>query len=199
MSIDGGADQGQILLTDTTQTARGAGNLVLCGFMGCGKTTVGKSLADRLGRQFVDMDVLLERREGKSIPALFAAYGEEGFRAMETRAARDLAACRGLVIAAGGGAAARQENVAAFRAGGKVVFLDVPLEVLRRRLAGDRSRPLLNRADKDEAMRTLYEKRLPLYRAAADLTVFNESDAPADRVAALLAEMLRNGQRSGRL
>ena len=78
-------------------------NIVLIGMMGCGKSTVGRLLARRLGRELVDTDALIERRQGRSIPAIFASEGEEGFRALELEVCRELSGRQGLVIACGGG------------------------------------------------------------------------------------------------
>ena len=84
---------------------------------------------------------------------------------------------KSLVIAAGGGTLTLQENVDAFKTSGKIVLLDVPVEVVSERLQGDTTRPLLNRPDKEQAMRELYEKRMPLYQSAADIVV-NAANSP---------------------
>jgi len=154
--------------------------------MGCGKTTVGNALARLLGRRFVDMDDYIASEAGMGIPSIFALHGEEYFRGLETRAAAGLSRSSGLVISVGGGAVLRAENVASLKSGGVIVFIDVPLEVIGRRLEGDLARPLLSRPDRDEAMKRLFESRLPIYRAAADLIVQNADDAPAEAVAELI-------------
>ena len=125
-------------------------NLVLCGFMGCGKSTVGRLLAARCGMTFVDTDAYLEEQLGQSISSLFATEGEAVFRAHETAVCRTLGAQDGLVLATGGGAVLRD----------------------------DCTRPLLQRPDKEDAVRTLLHDRAPLYARAADITVDAEADPP---------------------
>lgn len=146
-------------------------NIVLCGFMGCGKSTVGKNLARKTGRKFLDMDRFIEEKEGMTVSEIFEKYGEDGFRDREHEACRELADMSNLVIAAGGGALTFERNVEVFRGKDTVVFLDVPLNVISQRLKNDTRRPLLQRPDKDKVMRELYDKRLPSYKKAADITV----------------------------
>lgn len=152
-------------------------NVVLCGFMGCGKSTVGKRLAPMLGCRFIDMDHYIEQQAGKSVSEIFAEEGEAAFRAMEYAACETLGKTDGLVIATGGGAVLRQENVQALRQNGTIVWLRVTPETVLKRLAGDRTRPLLMRSDKEAAVRDLMAQREPLYRAAADLVVEGDGDA----------------------
>ena len=137
-------------------------NIILCGFMGSGKSTVGLLLAKKLGMSFIDLDTYIEKKEGMTVSKIFEKYGEPYFRNAEKN---------GLVIAAGGGTLVDKENADTFRTSGKIVLLDLPVEVIAERLKGDNSRPLLQRPDKDKAMRELYEKRMPLYKSAADITV----------------------------
>ena len=146
-------------------------NIVLCGFMGCGKSTVGKNLARKTGRSFVDMDRYIEQREGMTVAEIFEKYGEDGFRDREHEACRELAGMNGLIIASGGGALTFERNVKVFKGTDTIVFLNVPLNVIAQRLKNDTRRPLLQRPDKDKVMRELYEKRMPSYLAAADVTV----------------------------
>ena len=150
-------------------------NIILCGYMGCGKSTVGKIAARKTGKKFVDMDRYIEEKEQMTVAEIFAAYGEEGFREREHAACRELAAQSGLIIAAGGGALTFARNVEVFRGRDTVVLLDVPLETIRFRLRHDTRRPLLQRPDKDEAMTELYNKRMPQYLSAADVIVKGEA------------------------
>ena len=150
-------------------------NIILCGFMGCGKSTVGKIAARKTGKKFVDMDRYIEEKEQMTVAEIFAAYGEEGFREREHAACRELAAQSGLIIAAGGGALTFARNVEVFRGRDTVVLLDVPLETIRFRLRHDTRRPLLQRPDKDEAMTELYSRRMPQYLSAADVVIKGEA------------------------
>lgn len=152
-------------------------NVVLCGFMGCGKSTVGMLLAKKTGMAFVDMDRYIEKKEGKKVSQIFADSGEDYFRQLERESAAELSERKGVVIATGGGTLTFPENVEVLRKGGTIVLLDLPVETVAKRLAHDTTRPLLNRPDKDQAMRELYDKRLPLYRSAAQVIV-NADDSP---------------------
>ena len=142
-------------------------SITLCGFMGCGKSTFGRLLAGLTGRELVDMDSYIERQAGLSVPAIFDRFGEADFRRRERAACAALGMRSGLIIAAGGGALTFPENAAALSRNGPIVLLDVPLDVILRRLEGDATRPLLARPDKETAAKELYDRRLPLYRAAA--------------------------------
>jgi shikimate kinase len=151
-------------------------NLILCGFMGCGKSTVGRLLAQATGREFVDMDTYIEGQSGMTVPEIFSQYGETDFRRREREACAALAGRRGLVIAAGGGALVSEENARVLGASGTIVLLEVSPETVLSRLEGDTSRPLLLRPDRDKAVRELMEQRLPLYRKAAAMAVSGEAE-----------------------
>ena len=168
-------------------------NIVLCGFMGCGKTTVGKELSRLIGSEFIDMDAYIESEAGRRIDEIFLQSGEAEFRAIESDAAKKLSQQQGLVISAGGGAVLRPENVSAFKEGGLIVFIDVPLDVIKKRLIGDTTRPLLNRADRDAAMLELYNSRIPVYTDVADLIVKNDFNLPAVEIAEDIASRLGLG------
>ena len=139
--------------------------------MGCGKSTVGRNLARKTGKRFVDMDAYIEKKTGKKISEIFAERGEDGFRDIEHEVCLELAQKSNLIIASGGGAFTFERNVEAFKGSDIIVLLDVPLERIRYRLRNDKVRPLLQRPDKNKAMTELYNKRYPLYKAAADVTV----------------------------
>lgn len=152
-------------------------NIILCGFMGCGKTTVGKNLARKTNRKFIDMDTYIEKMAGMTVSEIFEKYGESGFRDMEHQACKELSEKSDCVIAAGGGAFTFNRNIEVFKGNDTIVLLDVPIDVIKYRLRNDKTRPLLQRPDKDEAMKELYNKRLPMYNSAADIVVKGE-DTP---------------------
>lgn len=144
-------------------------NIILCGFMGCGKSTIGRILSKRAGLEFVDMDLYIQDKAGMTVSEIFEKYGEERFREMETEACRELAERENLVIAAGGGTLAFQRNIDILKSSGKIVFIDVSYENLCIRLRRDTRRPLLQVENRDERIKELLEKRLPIYRGAASV------------------------------
>ncbi len=168
-------------------------SILLTGFMGTGKSAVGRRVAARLGRPFVDMDAEIEKRAGRTIAAIFAEDGEPAFRALERALARELASRSGLVVAAGGGAVLDPRNVADFMRAGLLVCLDARPEVILARLAGERHRPLLETADREQRLRELLARRaacyaaLPVHVDTSDLT----PDAVADAVLTRFEEAVR--------
>ena len=146
-------------------------NIVLCGFMGCGKSTVGKIIAKKTGKKFIDMDSYIEEKAEMKISEIFEKLGENKFRDMEHEACKELSEMNGMVIASGGGAFTFDRNVEVFKGKDKIVLLNVPLETIKFRLRNDTVRPLLQRPDKDKAMEELYNKRFPIYKKAADIIV----------------------------
>ena len=157
--------------------------IVLVGFMGCGKSTVGAALAARLGWGFRDLDRWIEERHGMTVAEIFRRRGEAFFREEERRAARAAARLRRCVVAAGGGAFAFEATRETLRAGALTVWLRCPVSALWRRLPRDGSRPLA--ADRGR-MRRLLGEREPSYRLA-DLAVDSSRAAP-DEVARRIAE-----------
>ena len=145
--------------------------------MGCGKSTVGALLAKKTGMAFIDLDSYIEKKQGMTVSDIFEKYGEPRFREFEREAARELSQKNSMVIAAGGGTLTFQENVDTLRTSGKIILLDLPLDTVAKRLENDTTRPLLNRPDKLEAMKALFEKRLPIYKSAADIIV-NGDESP---------------------
>ena len=146
----------------TQSIARDTENIILIGMPGCGKSTLGALLAERLGRKLVDCDAEIVKDAGCSIPEIFEKEGEEGFRARETEAVARVCRESGLVIATGGGVVTRERNIPLLNQNGRVIFLDTPPEGLS--VAG---RPL----SKARSPEVLYKERLPLYRAAANVTL----------------------------
>lgn len=146
-------------------------NILLIGIMGCGKSTIGRELHQRLGYPLVDMDQEIEHLAGKPITAIFADEGEEHFREMETKLLRDLAAQvdQRKIVSTGGGVIGREENRRLLRDLGYVVWLDAPLPVILERTGKTRHRPLLDTEDPAEKIRELMERRSPLYQETAHL------------------------------
>ena len=147
-------------------------NIVLIGMPGCGKSTFGKRLAKKMGRSFYDADTVLEEREARTIKDFFAE-SEDAFRAAETRTLAYLAELEGVVIATGGGAVKRAENMELMKRKGVEVFLDRKPEQILGNIEGD-ARPLLA-ADKKRIFK-LYEERIDLYRKYADKIITNSGD-----------------------
>ncbi|MBN1671080.1 MAG: shikimate kinase [Kiritimatiellae bacterium] len=142
-------------------------NVVLVGFMGTGKTAVGRVLAEKLDKTLVDMDSMIEAREGKSIPRIFAEDGEPHFRALERKLVRELAAGRDLVVSAGGGIVLNGANIDDFSRTGLVVCLTATPATILERVGDDTNRPLLAAADKLGKIKTLLAARKPYYDAVA--------------------------------
>ena len=145
-------------------------HLYLCGFMGCGKSTVGKQLAKGLGTRFLDLDDYIVEKAGKSIPEIFASQGEEAFRDWETKCLSELSQKPRMVIATGGGTLMRPQNVQAAKESGKIVFLDIPFAECYRRIKGDENRPVAARSTLEE-LEALYNTRREVYRSVCDLSV----------------------------
>ena len=139
--------------------------------MGAGKTTIGKRLAKRLRRNFVDSDQELERRTGASVALIFDVEGENGFRAREKRLIDELTQLDNIVLATGGGAVLDPDNRAALSSRGFVVYLNASVEDLIARTQRDTNRPLLNTDDPAARMRDLLEHRDPIYQQVADLVI----------------------------
>ncbi|MBO6035271.1 MAG: hypothetical protein J6P34_05410 [Paludibacteraceae bacterium] len=144
-------------------------NIVLSGMPSCGKSTIGKALAERSGKRFVDTDALIVERAGKEIPLIFKEEGEQAFRDMESAVIKELSEKQGLIISLGGGAVLRSENVRNLKLNGKIFFIDRKLELL----TATNDRPLSSNAD---ALREMYVRRLPVYKAAADYIIENNLD-----------------------
>jgi shikimate kinase len=146
-----------------------ADNVILVGFMGAGKSSVGRILAKRLGRCFVETDDMITAKEGRPIPEIFTVKGEPHFRALEDEAVRLLALKRGDVIATGGGLPCQDGRMEALQALGTVVWLSGDLATLCERALRSGDRPMLHGKSRKE-IETLYKSREPFY-AKADLSV----------------------------
>jgi len=165
--------------------------IFLVGMMGAGKTTLGKALAQRLEREFVDTDRFLVQRTGVSVATIFEIEGEEGFRRRESAVLSELADRPDCVVATGGGAILDPENRRLMREHGTVVYLRARLDSLWERTRHDTHRPLLKTDDPRATLAELLEARDPLYREAAHLVVdtgFQSATTLVGRVVAALSQ-----------
>ena len=165
-----------------------ADSVILVGFMGAGKSTVGRLVARHLGRCFVETDDMITAKEGRSIPEIFAEHGEAHFRALEDEALRLLALKDGDVIATGGGLPCREGRPEALRALGTVVWLAGDFESLYARARAAGARPMLA-GRRSEEVAALYESRLPYYRRA-HVTIDTTGLGP-DEIAARVCRAVR--------
>ena len=143
-------------------------NIVLTGMPGCGKSTVGKRLADKFGKRQFDTDKLIVDKEKRQITDIFASEGEEYFRDIESDVIKDISTGNGLIISTGGGAVLRKENVAALKSNGEVIFIDRPLD----KLIPTDDRPTASDVD---MLKRRYEERYNIYCDACDIKVDNDS------------------------
>jgi len=162
--------------------------IVLVGMMGAGKTTVGRRLATRLGRHFVDSDEEVEKAAGMSIEEIFASRGEADFRAGEQRVIARLLKDQDLVLGTGGGAFINAETRALVKASAVSVWIKADFELLYQRVQRRSNRPLLKTANPRETLKGLIDKRYPVY-AEADVTVVSK-DVPQDQVASEVIDAL---------
>ncbi len=159
-------------------------NIVLCGFMGAGKTVVGKELSKITGRKFVDTDDLVVEKQGIAIPAIFAAYGEDFFRDLEYAVCLDAGKMKNTIISTGGGTVTFERNVTALKQNSRIVFLDASFEVICERVGNPETRPMFK--DKENALH-LYNERHEKYVTAADFIV--NGDMSARKTAAEIAKI----------
>lgn len=159
--------------------------------MGAGKTTVGRALAKKLNRRFIDSDHEIEARTGASIPLIFEIEGEEGFRQREAEVIRDLTAQQGIILATGGGAILRPENRECLKAGGVVIYLRASIANILQRTSHDKSRPLLQTADPRARLEELSRVREPLYLEVADMVIETGRPNVQSLVQTILTELER--------
>lgn len=165
------------------------GSIVLIGFMGVGKSTVGRLLAERLGFAFVDTDRLVQDRAGRTIAEIWRTDGEDAFREREHEVIAEVAVEEGRVIATGGGAPCFARNAELLRRAGAVVHLDASIETVRARTKRGRHRPLV--ADRtDEELAQLLEQRRDAYAAIADIRI-DVGDGPPEAIVEQILEAIR--------
>lgn len=150
-------------------------NFILTGYMGCGKSTLGRKAARAFDYRFIDTDAWIEEEEGTTIAKLFAERGEEYFRQCETNLIKRLLdEPKGMVIATGGGLPMRKENRKYLKQLGTVVYLETGIETLTKRLSGDTKRPLLSDGDLRAKIERMLAERGPVYTKLADLRLLTD-------------------------
>lgn len=170
-------------------------NLVLIGFMGSGKSSVGRRLSGLTGHRFVDVDELITQAEGRSIPEIFTQRGENHFRDLEQRALEDLVGVCGIVLSTGGGLVLRPANRETLKRIGIVAWLDADPEILFERAMRSGRRPLLQTEDPKETFHALLSVRRNLYEITADFRVDSSRLSHDDVAQTLLEEALRKYRR----
>ncbi|MDZ7692896.1 MAG: shikimate kinase [Balneolaceae bacterium] len=171
----------------------------LCGFMGTGKSTIGKKLAETLERPYADLDDIIREEAGKSIPEIFEQEGEEGFRKRERKKLLETIRNYEGVLALGGGALHNQHMVDHIKINGLLIFIETPFSVILDRILRKKNRPLLldedgsmkDRAVLEKELTELYEKRLKYYRQA-EITIQTDQHASAEKTTAALVRKIRN-------
>ena len=167
-------------------------NIVLIGFMGCGKSSVGRELARMVGYEYVDTDEeIIASASGMPIPEIFDVEGEEGFRRRERGVLEGLVDSRGKIISTGGGVPVAEKNRVLLKKMGYVVWLDARVETIMRRVSTNQDRPLLQVDDPEAKVRELLSVRGPIYKEVADLRVETD-DLGLNEVAYGVAESVRH-------
>ena len=161
-------------------------NIVLVGFMGTGKTSVGQLLAEKTGMPLMDMDALIVERAGKSINEIFADEGQPYFRSLERELVKELSAQQGLIISTGGGIVLNPDNITDYEKTGLVVCLLASAETVLERVRHDTTRPLLA-GDKEASIIQLLETRKPLYEAIAHKIDTNGRPSPETTAEEIIA------------
>jgi len=157
-------------------------NIALIGFMGAGKTAVGKALAEKLNKEFIETDALIEQRAGKSIPEIFQQDGEIAFRELEIEAIKEVSTNKKLVIACGGGIVLNKINIDRLKKESTIVYLPAPPRIILKRVSSEAGqRPLLEVDNPALTIRELIRFRKPFYERAADITI-NTSKLDIDSV-----------------
>ncbi len=166
-------------------------NIVLIGMRGSGKTAVGKILAQKLGKEFIEMDELITRKTGLSIPEIVEKHGWGKFRDIEEELTGEVSGRDNIINASGGGVVTREKNIAKLKKSGVLVWLQADFDTLVSRTGEDTDRPpLVEGRTRREDMEITFKERKPLYQQAADLTINTENKTPeeaADLVINLLA------------
>lgn len=166
-------------------------NIVLIGFMGCGKSTIGKNLAKELGVRFIDTDKKIQDDMEMSINEIFEVYGEEYFRRLERNLCKLASLNAPAVIATGGGVIKDSANIDVLKRNGTFVYLSSTAAKIYKNIRYDNSRPLLNVANKEEKIKSMLEERRPIYEACSDVIV-DVSNAKIDETVDTIKNLLMN-------
>lgn len=153
-------------------------NIYLIGFMGAGKSSVSRTMAELSDLEEVDMDAAIVSREGMSIPQIFEKKGEAYFRKAETEVLKELAGKQGMIVSCGGGTVLKEENREIMKESGEVVFLSAKPETIFERVKNGRNRPLLNGHMNVEYIRGLLEERMPYYELAKTKEIITDGRSP---------------------
>lgn len=166
--------------------------IAIIGFMGSGKSTVGKALSRKLGFSFIDLDAWIEKEEEKTIKEIFKDSNEDYFRRVETKLLKNVSGRKKVVVATGGGIIERKKNRDLLRDNFYVIYLEAPLEILYTRIKGDSKRPKLKLGEK--GVRELFRRRLPLYKSVSNTIVSIEGKTPLNIVEQITGNLrdLRN-------
>lgn len=168
-------------------------NIVLIGYRGTGKTFVGRALAERLGREFVDTDDLIIERAGKSIPKIFEENGEEEFREIERRVVKEVSEKDNLVVGCGGGVAVDEENIENLKKNGVIILLEASAEKIYERIKDDSNRPSLIGKGKFEEIKELLKYRKPFYEKAAEHRIDSEKFTIEENVEQIINYLKEKG------
>lgn len=166
-------------------------NVILIGFMGCGKSSIGRKLSYKVQKTLIDTDKQIEKEQNQTISEIFEKEGEESFRRMETEYLKSLIGnCRNQIISTGGGLPMREENRQLLKQLGCVVFLRVTVETIYERLCNDTTRPLLQGENPQQKIAKLLEKRAAVYESAADI-IIDTDDKDFEQILSEIQEALK--------
>ena len=168
-------------------------SIALIGFMGTGKTAAGKALAERLGKEFIELDALIELKAGKTIPEIFQQDGEIAFRGLEIGVTKEVSQRKNAVIACGGGVVLNKINIDRLKEECLIVYLTASPRVILKRTSGDENRPLLKTTERALRIRELLKFRKPFYERAADITI-NTSKLDITSVVEQIINKLKEGE-----
>jgi shikimate kinase len=164
-------------------------NIILIGYMGCGKTSVGARLSKRLSYHFLDTDAMIEKKAKDTVSRIFAVHGEEYFRTLETELLKELQPkADRTVLSTGGGLPLREQNAVLLKEMGFVVYLKASKETTLQRLRGDTTRPLLQGGDAEQRIESMLAYRVPIYEKTAH-AVITTDDKSVDEIVALIREL----------